>query len=222
MIKEFDREYWLTQLKKEVGLESVEYDQLVNHEISTSGFFKIPGETKNAKQYVDEQLEIIENSYKDMVDSSEISDESLTLPLPNVDDLMKTLNDISEFHSDSKPSMDLLDGIPQLRMVEQQIQKSSIRYFYTTVDKNDFIVAINTGSSDFRISDQINHIINTSFFVEELNPLTMTGNEGNIISYYQFVNYIQPFLKQNTDLSAYEKIMNGTTTVFDGLKLDKF
>jgi len=81
---------------------------------------------------------------------------------------------------------------------------------------------VNYNPEDFRSTDQINHLVNTTFFIEELNPQQMNGNESNIISYYQFVNAIQPFLKQNTDLSAYEKIANGTTTMFDGLKLDQF
>lgn len=224
MKNNFNREYWLAQLKKEVGLEHVSYEELHNHVVDFGGFFNTEESSKkSAKQYIDEQLADIENSYKNL-EMPEIVEESPTLPLPNMESITQILTQISDsgLHSYNNIPVEMLQGVPQLKMVNQTIKRSNIRYFSVIINKQDFIVAINYNSDDFRLLDQTNHLVNTTFFIEELNPLQMNGNENNIISYYQFVNAIQPFLKQTTDLSAYEKIANGTTTVFDGLKLDQF
>jgi len=225
MIKKFDREYWLAQLKKEVGLENVPYEQLHNHEVDFGGFFGGHNSSKkNARKYVDEQLSNIEDSYKTLEMPIVSDDDSLTLPLPSMDSITKIITEINDngLHSFNNVPVEIVQGIPQLKAVNQTIKKGNIRYFNVIVNKQDFIVAVNYNPEDFRSTDQINHLVNTTFFIEELNPQQMNGNESNIISYYQFVNAIQPFLKQNTDLSAYEKIANGTTTMFDGLKLDQF
>lgn len=224
MNKAFDREYWLTQLKKEVGLENVPYEQLQDHEVDFGGFFGGDDSSKkNAKQYVDEQLSNIEDSYKTL-EMPVISDDSLTLPLPSMESITKIITEINDngLHSFNNVPVEMVQGIPQLKPVNQTIKKGNIRYFSVIINKQDFIVAVNYNPEDFRSIDQINHLVNTTFFIEELNLQQMNGSETNIVSYYQFVNAIQPFLKQNTDLSAYEKIANGTTTVFDGLKLDQF
>jgi hypothetical protein len=225
MKNSFNREYWLSQLKKEVGLENVSYEELHLHTVDFGGFFNT-NETskKTAKQYIDEQLVDIEQSYKNLEMPEIVEESPLTLPLPNMESITQIITQITDkgTYSHNNIPVEMLEGVPQLKMVNQSIKRSNIRYFSVTINKQEFIVAINYNADDFRSIDQINHLINTTFFIEELNPLVMNGSENHIISYYQFVNAIQPFLKQTTDLSAYEKISSGTTTVFDGLKLDQF
>ena len=63
----FDRNFWIEQLKKEVGLPDIPYEELNNYEVnldSVTGKDSV-GFTKNAKEYVDEQLLVLENQYAD-------------------------------------------------------------------------------------------------------------------------------------------------------------
>ena len=61
----FDKNYWLEQLKKEVGLETVPYEELHLHFVDFSSPFGNSVEKVNAKQYVDDQLSIISSQYEE-------------------------------------------------------------------------------------------------------------------------------------------------------------
>lgn len=217
----FDKEYWISNLKKEVGLENVPYCELGEHTLYFS-LYRNENAGKNAKEYVDEQLALIENQYKEFESSSDI--EFSTTRMIDGDDVMISLMglaaSIDSFEIPEDPFANIKNNTNSLQVVEQTINHNDISYYDVQIGENTFTVAINSNSRDFRVKDQINHVINTSFFVEQRHPLTFDGSE-NIISYYQFVNAIQPYLKISTNL-AQEKILAEVKTTFDGIKLDSF
>lgn len=202
----FNREYWIDQFKKEVGLSDVAYDDLDQHVVNFDSPMGGLAEsnllsTKNAKDYVDEQLRITEeqyNSFEDIGDTVDLLQEQ-------INDMLGPVN----------------QQLVQLKQVEMKVTQSSVRYFDVVVGGMAYTVAVNTDNKPMMVTDQINHVINTSFFVEERPANYLTGFES-IISYYQFANLIQSFIKQNTDLSAFEKISQNIDTVFDGIKMNGF
>lgn len=219
----FNREYWLDQLKKEVGLENVAYEDLAKHQVNFGSVFSLDEtEVRNAKQYVDDQLMLIEAQYQelDIVPSADM----LQVSEFDAGGVLSRLTEVSDALPDVIPELPSFspsnDSIKQLPEIKQEIKSDQLKYFDVLIGGNPFTVVIND-HGDFRIQDQINHLVNTSFFVEARKPHTLTGYEV-IISYYQFVNAIQPFLKQNTDLSAFERITKGIHTQFDGFKLEGF
>ena len=218
MSKHFDPQYWTEQIKKEIGLSHVTDDKLSEYFVDFGSFFSEGQNKQTAKQYVETQLEILRQQY------DEFEALSIQPPKPsqslNLDDVEKRIADITSNYSD-EPEIIIPSSVTQLEYIPQQINRNSVRYFEVLVAGNTYIVAINVDSQDFRVGDHINHIKNTSFFVEERNPLTFTGLE-HVISYYQFVNLIQPHLKPKNDFSFYEKIAENVDTQFDGLKLEGF
>jgi hypothetical protein len=211
MTPQFNKEHWINQLKNEAGLSHIPYEELDDHKISF-GLFDNASQI-SAKKYIDEQLKNIEEQYSSFDDTLEDDLQSLRV------DLGKTKTKgipISEFIADVEPVL------IQLAEVPQQIIRSNMKYYDVLVGGNNFTVVINDHGEDWRITDQINHVKHTSFFIEERNPAHLTGYE-NIISYYQFANLIQSHIKKtNTDLSVYEKISQDINTVFDGIKLEGF
>jgi len=222
MIPQFDQQYWTQQLKREIGLEHVSDSELTEHFVDFGSFFDESSNKKNAKQYIQEQLENIKQQYESIDLGGSIFQQNKN-EFNSIDE-----NAVSCKLFDVALSLDsvdmepvVLDNISQLEFVPQTIDRESVKYFEVFVGNNTFVVAVNTGAGDFRTIDHINHIKSTSFFVEERNPLTFIGTE-NIISYYQFVNLIQPHLKPKNDFSAFEKISNNVETTFDGPKLEGF
>lgn len=221
MMPRFDKQYWTEQLKREIGLSHVPDSELHQHYVDFGNFFGEAENKKTAKQYIDDELKNLEQQYQDVV-VTPVSIKDLNL-FKSVDEnlISSKLFDVAQSLDDVDMEPVVLDHISQLEFVPQTIDRESIKYFEVFVGNNTFIVAVNTGSNDFRIADHINHIKSTSFFVEERNPFTFIGTE-NVISYYQFVNLIQPHLKPKNSLTPFDKITNNVDTVFDGLKLEGF
>jgi hypothetical protein len=205
----FNKQHWIDELKREAGLSHVSYDELSEHSISFDIFGKDDTLKRNAKDYIDEQLKSIEDQYNNF-------DESLDL-----DSLRAYVEDDTIVTSTGEMFGDVETTLIQIPEIPQEIQRNNMHYYEVDIDGRTHIVVINDHGDDFRIKDHINHVKQTSFFVEERDPRSLTGHEM-IISYYQFANAIQSHLKQNVDLSAYEKISKDINTVFDGVKLEGF
>jgi len=226
---EFNKAYWLDQLTKEVGLDGVPYEELSKHYVNFDSVIGTEGENeasrKNAKQYVDEQLAYIEEQYKLLNESNIEVPQEHEVPVFDPSDVLSKLLVVSESAElnqvEDNIYKDLDLGAFQLKEVKQEVLASNMKYFDVVIGESAYTVVINDHGGDFRIKDQINHVINTTFFVEIRNPMELTGFE-QIISYYQFVNAIQPHLKPSTDLTAFDKISKGLETAFDGVKLEGF
>ena len=225
----FDRQYWINQLTNEVGLVGVPYEELDKYMVdsgSVTGRESNPETVRTAKQYIDDQLLIIEASYADFEDTEFIE----FSPTPNFDQVNNLLGDVAlslDSVSDTLIYPDAAKGVSQLSYVPQEVQRSNIKCFDVIINDIDCVVMLTVASNpldenqDWKSLDQINHVKNTTFFIEERDPSTITDFD-NVISYYQFVNAIQPFLKPAHDITAYEKINKNMNTVFDGIKLDGF
>lgn len=223
----FDREYWIDQLKKEVGLGNIPYDSLEFHQVDFESPFGIKSDNGliNAKEYVDSQLEIIEQQYKQIdeeIDKEDLSISSFTSY--DEEDVMQKLSNISG-SIDQLISLDNLDEKFEnnnffLQEKKQVINKNDIKYFDVVVSGKEFTVVIND-YGDLKVKDQISHIKNTTFFVEERAKESITGKE-NYISYYQFINLIEPLLRKSNDTPVWKKITDDLKTEFDGLKLEGF
>lgn len=188
---EFNKEYWIEQLKKEVGLMEVPLDELHKHEVELdSPTGRSSGFKVNAKEYIDKQLEFIEADYKKQ--TPEISFESFT-PEPT--------------------------EIKQIAVTPlKEVKASNIRFFIVSFDGiNEFVVIIND-DGEWQAQDQINQIINERFFIKEKKREDMLGLE-NVISFYQYHAYMITIPNPQQPLTAYEKISQNMDTVFDGLKL---
>lgn len=221
MNTQFNPEYWKEQIKKEIGLSHVSDDQLSEYHVDFGSFFAEGENKQTAKQYIDKQLEIIKEQYKTLESYSQHSEKPNNFKPVDFQQVENQLLGVASLLDDVDPDISIPQNVTQLQYIPQQINRNSVKYFEVFVADKTYIVAINTESQDFRVNDHINHIKNTSFFVEERTPMTFTGLE-NIISYYQFVNLIQPHLKPKNDFSFYEKVSSDVNTVFDGLKLEGF
>jgi hypothetical protein len=208
MMIEFDRTNWLNNLKREIGLSHVPYDELHLHSISFDLFNTDDSLKRNAKEYIDEQLEIIEEQYK-----------SVGANINELDDLLVACNEdtvvtpTGEFFGNVEPTL------IQLPEIKQTIERANMHYYDVDVNGNHYTVVINDHGGDCRIKDQIAHVVNTSYFIEERDPNSLTQFD-NIISYYQFANVIQRIVAENVDVTAYQKIVDNIDTVFDGLNFD--
>lgn len=222
MSTQFNPQYWREQIKREIGLSHVSDDELSQHYVDFGSFFGEGENKKTAKQYVEQQLEIIQEQYN----SIELYSKHPQINVQSFKGVdFEKVNDqllgVASLLDDVDPDITIPENVTQLEYVPQQINRNNVKYFEVFVAEKTYIVAVNTDSQDFRVNDHINHVKNTSFFVEERNPLSFIGVE-NIISYYQFINLIQPYLKPKNNLSFYEKINGDVNTVFDGLKLEGF
>lgn len=221
MSKQFNPKYWTEQIKREIGLSHVSDEQLSEHYVDFGTFFTEGENKKTAKQYIEQQLEIIKEQYNSFDLYSKQSQNSQCFKQVDFEKVNQQLLGVASLLDDVDPDIPVPQNVSQLEYVPQQINRNSVKYFEVFVVDKTYIVAVNVDSQDFRVNDHINHIKNTSFFVEERNPMTFTGLE-NIISYYQFTNLIQPHLKPKNDFSFYEKVTSDVNTVFDGLKLEGF
>jgi hypothetical protein len=222
----FDKNYWLEQLKKEVGLETVPYEELHLHSVDFSSPFGTSKEKVSAKQYIDEQLFIISSQYDEFTAlSSNVHETGSNRLMYDETDIFSRLDNIAAEIPDVSYEFDNLNAavIPDLLIapVEQNIERTSIKYYEVFMNNRTFIVAFNLNGADVRVPDQINHLKNTSYFVEERNPYTFIGSE-EIISYYQFSNLIETLLRMNNQKDISAKISNNITTTFDGAKLENF
>ena len=222
----FDKNYWLEQLKKEVGLETVPYEELHLHFVDFSSPFGNSVNKVNAKDYVDEQLSFISSQYVEFEKENEIAVHLSSTNRLSYDenDIFSRLDSIADSVPDIAPEFPILNGaaIPDLLIapVIQNIERSAIKYYEVLMNGKTFIVAFNLNGADIRIPDQINHLKNTSYFVEERNPYTFVGGE-EIITYYQFSNLIETILRMSNK-NVSDKISNNIETTFDGIKLDNF
>jgi hypothetical protein len=230
---QFNKQYWIEQLTKEVGLEGVSYEELSNHFVNFDSFFGTdedsPTSKVNAKDYVNRQLREIEKQYEEfaLFENSEVAQESLTLDFDE-DNIFNRLGNISNENFDEVPVDNLhqnskvfYDNIPLLVPIQQNIERSDIRYYDVQIESRIFTVAINKKNSDLKTEDQINHIKSTSYFIEERNPVSFIGGE-NIISYFQFSNLVEEIARRKGTVSVNIKIQDNVKTKFDGVKLDNF
>jgi len=230
---QFNKQYWIEQLTKEVGLEGVSYEELSNHFVNFDSFFGTdedsPTSKVNAKDYVNRQLREIEKQYEEfaLFENSVVAQESLTLEFDK-DNIFNRLGNISNENFDEVPVDNLhqnskvfYDNIPLLVPIQQNIERSDIRYYDVQIESRIFTVAINKKNSDLKTEDQINHIKSTSYFIEERNPVSFIGGE-NIISYFQFSNLVEEIARRKGTVSVNIKIQDNVKTKFDGVKLDNF
>lgn len=191
---EFNKEYWIEQLKKEVGLMEIPYDQLVEHEVELasptgrSSGFKI-----NAKEYVDRQLGIIQQEY-DAFALAAIEEQK------NV-----AMVDIPP----AKPEI-----VP---ITPKEIKPENIRFFDVDIHNRPFTIIFHDDKTQDSV-DYINLIHDRRFFVKERKREDMTGME-QILSIYQYINAIADIPLEPRPLTAFEEINTRMDTIFDGLKL---
>lgn len=230
---QFNKQYWIEQLTKEVGLEGVPYEELSNHFVNFDSFFGTeedsPTSKVNAKDYVDRQLVEIEKQYEEfsISENSAVVPQSLTLDY-NEADIFNRLGNVANENFGEVPVDTLYqenkvfyNGVPLLIPVQQNIERSDIRYYEVQIEGRIFMVAINKKSGDLKTEDQINHIKSTSYFIEERNPLTFFGGE-EIVSYFQFANLVEEIARRKGTVSVEVKLKDNVKTEFDGVKLEDF
>lgn len=221
----FDKKAWIERLTSEIGLAGVPYEELDQHKVDFSFSFIAnpnPEFVKTARQYIDEQLAEIEASYEQFKHHE--MGESLTNPL-TITDIGSTLNSVLGQIGDipdEQPLMPSSEELAALQIpyIEMAMKQEEILCFDVVINNLPYVVAINYDGTDIKIKDQIKHVISTTFFIEVRDKTTIRDGE-QVISYYQFVNAIQPYIKQPEDLTS--RILKDVSTTFDGgAKLDGF
>jgi hypothetical protein len=228
----FDKTYWINQIKSELGLAPVPYEELDQHKVSMDfSFFPLKeGESSyiSAKEYVDNQLLEIEAKYKEFEEQgiSEIA-QNVAIPMDDMlNNINSQLNGISRMF-DSVPDdvMETLQRRPEEAGIwigyhKPVISQSNMLCFDVLVENLPYVVVIHDDGTDSRIKDQIKHVLNTTFFIEMRDKTTINDDE-QVISYYQFVNAIQPFLVKEQSIN--DRIRKETETIFEGgVKIDGF
>ena len=197
----FNPDYWMTQLKKEVGLMEVPYDELGKYEVDLDSPFGRGKIKINAKEYVDQQLAIIEEDYR-ITQNGEGDD---------------YLEDVDVVLSSNEPV--LLVAAPV-----QEIKEDSIKFYNVVINEVPYVVFVNTtvraDDEKWIITDQINTITNDKrFYKGETFRHFLTGLE-TAISYYQYVDKVSSIPRAQEPLTAYEMINERMDTVFDSLKVN--
>lgn len=188
----FNREYWIEQLLKEVGLMGTPYAELDKHEVELdSPTGRASGFKVNAKTYVDQQLLFIENEYNNQPEP--VSFESFTPEMP----------------------LEVVQ-LPEIKL--QEVKPENIRFFVVSVfPPMEYVVIIND-DGEWQSQDQINQVKDPRFFKGEKKREELTGSE-DVISFYQYLSTVSLSPRQQQDLTAFEKITGNMDTVFDGLKM---
>lgn len=204
----FDKAHWIDKIKGEIGLTNVPYENLEEHFVDFGTVF---GESSklSAKEYVDRELASIEEQYKSFNEQGDVLSMSDSIDSFDADAVMGNLLQISQI-----PVIEL----PAINDEEEEIPKvsSNFLYFSVFIDNRDYVIAIND-YGDIKIQDQIKHVKNTSYFVEQRLSENIQSGEV-IISYYQFVNLIETEVAKSRS-STYEKIQQNMNTVFNGTEL---
>ncbi len=190
---EYNKEYWIEQLKKEVGLEDVSYEDLVNYKVDFTSILG-EGEQVNAKEYVDNQLENIKKGY-DEVAYQESENDGKGYDLPSVAEL------------------NVNKGVRQLENKMATTDPDKYRYF--SMGGNVFVTVYD--NEDKLSQQQITDILVDTHFVGEIPREDLSGLEI-IVSYYQYMNHVQ----EQQRLNPVEDFLKRMNTEFDGVKLDGF
>lgn len=205
----FDKTHWIDKIKSEIGLANVPYENLGEHFVDFGTVFGESSSKLSAKEYVDRELASIEEQYKSFNEQGDVLSMSDSIDSFDADAVMGNLLQISQI-----PVIEL----PAINDEEEEIPKvfSNFLYFSVFIDNRDYVIAIND-YGDIKIQDQIKHVKNTSYFVEQKLPENIQTGEV-IISYYQFVNLIEIEVAKSRS-STYEKIQQNMNTVFNGTEL---
>jgi hypothetical protein len=176
------------------------YNDLASHFVDFDSPFGRGKIKKNAKEYVDEQLAIIEEDYYKMQEDD-------------------NAHDTSNYEKDVNTTLQLNTPIEELKPIVEEIQ-NTIVLFRVSVNGIDYVVVINnTGYQS--TTDQLNLVIGSPFFVGQITKEEIKPGD-TVISYYQYHNLVQYIPKPKQDLSAYEMISGNIDTLFDGVKLEGF
>lgn len=209
---EFDKDHWTQQLLQEIGLSEVPLEDLDKYFIDSGYVFSTSELKKTAKEYVEEQLAILEQQYNDFNSSQE---EELVQPLMLKEfDVNTTLLQLQNVSSD-------LDNIPSDESFREKdvVDVPNFKYFEVNVEDKNYVVVIND-INDSRISDQIKHVKNTSYYIEDRTANSIT-NDDIILSYYQFANLIERIVaKKNNQVDI--KIREELKTSFEGFQTKVF
>lgn len=209
----FDREFYLNELKKEIGLPEVPYEELgkykvqLNSPTGRSCSFEI-----NANEYVDKELL---NIKKSIDDENEKADDVVTFDIVSV---MVDETQEKMFRSSIEKSDDFWEWIEEtapLAEVKMEQPVDNFKYFDVKVNDAHYTVVIfNDGTQD--IKDQINLVRKHFLTVNERKRNTLTGLEF-IINYYQWVNLVST-VEKKPDYLSYEDISKRMDTIFTGVE----
>lgn len=192
---EFNKQYWIEQLKKEVGLMTTSYEDLDKHEVElASPTGRGSGFKVNAKEYVDKQLSIIEEQYNTFQKEQLVTTE--------------TRENLS-----NKLTVDQIHVPKKL----EEIKPENIRFFDVNIKGQPLTIIFHDDKTQTAV-DNLNLIGDRRFFIKERKREDMTGLE-TLISVYQYIAAIADIPREQQDLSAFEKITQNMDTVFDGLKM---
>lgn len=225
----FDRERNKRELKIGLGMSHVPDEELDQYKVQVGGskFFGIDEdiETVNAKEYIDGQLDMMEEQFKLQSKSGtyhsyqEVDIGSVMNRLDNVAGTLDEVEDVSDYSFDvDYDQNDIPGGLIEIPKTEG-IKRQNLRFFKVAILNKYFVVVINDIADDVRSSDQIKHVKTTSYFVEEIIPNEDYSDSGNEfqITYYQFVNLIEAEMRKQKD-DVQTKITEGVKTTPEGFK----
>jgi hypothetical protein len=213
----FDRESARKNILHGLGISPESTDEELKGMFVTVGsFFSDDSEKINAHQYVVNQLDNDEMFYNEFY-SNGISQVNEFKPVSE-NDIMTALSNLDfDKLPDSIPVEDLSqipDSLNNKFLTIPTVFDLSFRYFVVNFEGNEYVIVINE-PTDRKTFDQIKHIENTSYFIEEKNSDQLADTDI-VISYYQFVNMMERSIsRKNAEIRS--KIEENVKTQFSSL-----
>jgi hypothetical protein len=223
-IAEFDKEHHIKELKKEIGLPEIPYEELHNYKVQLnsptgrSSKFEV-----NAKDYIDNELKAIEDGINEFnenpVDNLLVNFDVHTITIKDED-----LNRLAEIKAEieSDPNFwEWCEGATSLQEVKMGQPIEDFRYFDVSIpdlsgsDIHYTVVLFNNKSQT--VLDQLNTIKRHPYTVKERQRDFLTGTEF-IINYYQWVNIVSNLdIPRQDNHISYEDIASRMDTIFENV-----
>ena len=214
---EFNRDFYLNELRKEVGLLDIPYEKLGDYKVQLnsptgrSSSFSI-----NAKEYVDNELANIEKDIDAHNATTEIDPEpTFDIVTVSVDEKQEIL--VRKAIESSDDFWEWVDEKPPIAEVKMDQKLENFRYFEVKIPDNEisFVVVIfDDGTQE--IKDQIN-TVKKHFCTKGLKKREFLTGYETVINFYQWTNLVSA-LAPKTDYLSFEDINKRMDTVFQGVE----
>jgi hypothetical protein len=213
----FDREHYLNELKKEIGLSEFSYDEIgagdfkvqLNSPTGRSCSFEI-----KAKDYIDNELKHIEEAINEE-NSKEEDDVTFDIITVQIDESQE-----KAFRAMIEKSEDFWEWAEEhapIKEVKMEQPTSNFKYFDVKIGDNVYtVVLFDNGTLEYK--DQYNRVRKHFATVKERSRDFLTGLEF-IVNYYQWANLVSGLDNpKGGDYLSYEDISSRMSTIFQGVE----
>lgn len=215
---EFNHTFYLNELKKEIGLPEIPYENLTEYKVQLNSptgrscSFEI-----NAKEYVDKELLNIEKSIQEANAAGSSNEEEITFDIITVKVDESQEASFKAMVEKSEDFWEWVNDTPPIKEVKMETPLDKFKYYDVKVNDMSYTVVL---FEDGRIetTDQINTVRKHFATIGERNRDMLTGLEF-VINYFQWVNLVSNLDNPNKpDYLSYEDISKRMDTIFQGVE----